>query len=135
MWNEMSLNKTLQLPQSQQQHQHRERKALASFTFNSIFSQCKNFNNNNNNNENVLTQYSVQYYFLTSRDDEFRHLWEDWKTNNKWIFFSCYFCSCTHVIIKNPTTTIHTNNTLNETKNRSSITLQRKKKREEAKQK
>jgi len=67
----MSLNKTLQLPQQQQQHQHRERKALASFTFNSIFSQCKNFNNNN---ENVLTQYSVQYYFLTSRGDEFRHL-------------------------------------------------------------
>ena len=80
MWNEMSLNKTLQLPQQQQQHQHRERKALASFTFNSIFSQCKNFNNNN---ENVLTQYSVQYYFLTSRGDEFRHLWEDWKKKKK----------------------------------------------------
>jgi membrane-bound lytic murein transglycosylase len=71
----MSLNKTLinTTKQLQQQQQNIARKALASFTFFSlIYSQCKNINNNNNNN--VLTQYSVQYYFLTSRDDEFRHL-------------------------------------------------------------
>ena len=119
MWNEMSLNKTLQL-QQQQQHQHIARKALASFTFNSIYSRCKNFNN-------VLTQYSVQYYFLTSRDDEFRHLWEierereKKEINNKWIFFllvifALALTSSRRRRRRKNTNNTHTNNTLKETK-------------------